>query len=258
MVDQRGTRRVHEVRVAAHQCELTGADHAARGVCHRRDQTHNITSRECLVERGLRRPGGGNLVGGRVLRDHQHLHPRAEGVLDEQMADGTEADDAQACAAHHARRLRIRPPAAAAYESVEHDDTAQARVDQRHRVIGDLLVAEVANVAARDTACGEAGNVEVVNAAGARGHDPQIRHPLHDGRVDGAPRVGEDADDVLARGHLIGKLDNRPHAIEGGLGALDRPGVVGADDAHHASFVGITPTGVSSRKKRARSSIWRV
>ena len=99
---------------------------------------------------------------------------------------------------HQARDLRQhRPalgPASLAHQSVLHDEPPEAREDQRHRVIGDLVDEGVGAIGDRDALLRRRLDIDRVDADAAERDDlaaiETVDHPLGDPPPLGVERVG--------------------------------------------------------------------
>src|SRR5581483_8629817 len=170
-VDDRTTRGVHEQRIRFHHGELRAADQPTRVAGQGYVERHGVALREQLVQAREADSVAGDWHD--VVRpyvDAQGQQPRRD-----RAADSSEPDDADAKLRERAQRAcRPRTPAAARDVAVERDDAADERVEQRERVVCDLLRAVVRN--AHDGDAARVGRVDVdVVEPDRRGRDDAQR-----------------------------------------------------------------------------------
>ena len=157
----------------------------------------------------------------RVNRQHvgrPHLRSEREQPRRDGVADPPEADDPDTHAGERSQRAGgPRVPFAACNSAIELDDASQQRVEQRERVVGDLLGAVVGHADDRDAAPLRRFDVHVVEADAGRSDDAQSRQLRHQLLPDRLRRHRQHCDDVvLRRGDHVetGELGLRVLALE--------------------------------------------
>ncbi len=104
-------------------------------------------------------------VGRERARRDDDLEPEGRGALCHRPAGGAEPDDPEHEAAQPSGRVRRRGrPSAAAGGIGGRNQVAKCREGEREGVVGDLLGAELGDVADQDAELGRVVDVDVVNA----------------------------------------------------------------------------------------------
>ena len=195
-VDDRAARRVDEQRARPHRFDRPSADQTARLAGQRNVQRDRVAFGEQLVE--LDEAHTVACDGDDVVRPD--LRPEREQPRRDGAADPPVADDPDAQPGERPQRPRaLCVPAARGDLTGERHDAAQQRVEERERVIGDLLGAVVGHAPDGDPARVRRLDVHVVVPDAGRRDDPQCRQPPDQLGAHRRARSGQDRDDVVRR-----------------------------------------------------------